>query len=107
MYVKITQRRENGRRRSQNDVACDNGTFGRLSGFVMSNHPVLYLYEWGPTSTNMPDALAPIFQPVIVTLSERGMIVRGMQRSSMSADEDAATCLQEWTIEFQPTAPLS
>lgn len=105
MYVKIIQLREMGMRRRHRDIDADIGVTGRLTVCIVENHPVMQLYRWGPPNMQSPDVLYPLYQPQIVAFSERGMIVRGLQRSSMHKEDAAPTCLQEWNVHFEREVP--
>ena len=100
MYVKVIQLREMGMRRRPRDVDADAGTYGRLAAAIVEHHPLMQLYEWGSPGASLPNLLFPLYEPKIRSFSERGMIVSGVQRASMSSSEPAPTCVQEWSIRF-------
>src|SRR5450830_1439927 len=103
MYARVRQLREHGRRRPENAIAADDGVSGKLQGFVVEGYAVMHLYQWAAHSAQMPDLISPLYQPQIVGLRDLRMFVRGWQRDSN--DQDAATTLQEWSVEFLTERP--
>lgn len=105
MYVSVKQLRVNGRRRRPKEVDADDGKRGRLKAFVVEGYPVMHLVEWGNQAVATPDLLFPLYQPQLIGLLDQRMIMRGWQRDRLAPDEDAATTLQEWSIELLVERP--
>jgi len=104
MYAKVTQLRDKGRRRREQDIAADVGMRGRIQAFIVEGYPVMHFFEWGSQAVGTADLLFPLYQPQIIGLRDRAMMVRGWQRDSFDAD-NAATTLQEWAVEILNETP--
>lgn len=104
MYAKVTQLRDKGRRRREQEIASDVGKRGRLQAFIVEGYPVMHFLEWGSQAVGTPDLLFPLYQPQIIGWRDRALMLRGWQRDSMDA-EDAATTLQEWAVEILAEQP--
>ena len=105
MYVSVKQLRVNGRRRRPRDLDADEGKRGRLKAFVVEGYPVMHFVEWGNQAVATPDLLFPLYQPQLIGLADQRMIMRGWQRDRIAQDDDAATTLQEWSIEILTEMP--
>lgn len=92
-------------RRRSRDLDADVGVFGRLIVMIVEHQPVMELRKWGTPNVMQPNMLFPLYKPEIISFDDRGMIVRGFQRHSMSSSEPAPTCLQEWIVNFEREVP--
>src|SRR5450830_350818 len=91
MYAKVTQLRDKGRRRREQDIAADVGMRGRIQAFIVEGYPVMHFFEWGSQAVGTADLLFPLYQPQIIGLRDRAMMVRGWQREEKISSPDGLT----------------
>src|SRR5450830_350819 len=60
MYAKVTQLRDKGRRRREQDIAADVGMRGRIQAFIVEGYPVMHFFEWGSQAVGTADLLFPL-----------------------------------------------
>lgn len=104
MYSKVKRLRRRGERRSDHEIAADEGVVGHLTIVLIENVPVMKLHAAGDDAVQRP-ILPLVWRAKVVMIRGDKMLFQGFERIGNPDDPDAPVEKQEWAVQVMADQP--
>lgn len=104
MYSKVKRLRRHGERKSDHEIAADDGIVGHLTIVLIENVPVMKLHGAGDDAVQRP-ILPLMWRAKVVMIRGDKMLFQGFERVGNQDDTDAPVEKQEWAVQVMAEQP--
>lgn len=98
MYSKVKRLRRRGERKSEHEIAADDGVVGHLTIVLIENVALMKLHGAGDDAVQKP-ILPELWRAKAVMIRGDKMLFQGFERVGNQNDSDAVVVKQEWAVQ--------
>ena len=104
MYSRVKRLRRRGERKSDHEIAADDGVVGHLTIVLIEAVPLMKLHGAGDDAVQKP-ILPEMWRAKVVMIRGDKMLFQGFERIGNQDDPGAPVEKQEWAVQVMSDQP--